>query len=79
MESKEKCEQIINMFNNQTLPGAKEPLLVKFADGGQKKRSPFRNDNRMWREATEVNTFLTRFIYFRTVFFGGDRVNEPFK
>uniref|UniRef100_A0A1B6K8X2 Protein alan shepard n=2 Tax=Graphocephala atropunctata TaxID=36148 RepID=A0A1B6K8X2_9HEMI len=54
MESKEKCEQIINLFNNQTLPGAKEPLLVKFADGGQKKRSPFRNDNRMWREATEA-------------------------
>ncbi|XP_054287136.1 protein alan shepard isoform X3 [Macrosteles quadrilineatus] len=54
MESKEKCEQIINLFNNQTLQGSKEPLLVKFADGGQKKRSPFRNENRMWRDATEA-------------------------
>jgi len=54
MESKEKCEQIINLFNNQTLQGSKEPLLVKFADGGQKKRSPFRNDNRIWRDATEA-------------------------
>ena len=55
MESKEKCEQIIQMFNGTTLPGAKEPLLVKFADGGQKKRSPFRNENRMWREGSEVS------------------------
>lgn len=35
MESKEKCEQIINMFNGTNLTGAKEPLLVKFADGGK--------------------------------------------
>lgn len=54
MESKEKCEQIIQIFNGSTLPGAKEPLLVKFADGGQKKRSPFRNENRIWREGSEV-------------------------
>lgn len=50
MESKDKCEQIIQMFNGSSLAGSKDPLLVKFADGGQKKRSPFRNDNRMWRE-----------------------------
>ncbi|XP_046678691.1 protein alan shepard isoform X5 [Homalodisca vitripennis] len=54
MESKEKCELIISTFNNHMVQGSKEPLLVKFADGGQKKRSPFRNDNRMWREATEA-------------------------
>lgn len=35
MESKDKCEQIINMFNGTNLAGAKEPLLVKFADGGK--------------------------------------------
>uniref|UniRef100_A0A1B6DA74 Protein alan shepard n=1 Tax=Clastoptera arizonana TaxID=38151 RepID=A0A1B6DA74_9HEMI len=54
MESKDKCEQIIQIFNGNSLPGSKDPLLVKFADGGQKKRSPFRNDNRMWREGSEV-------------------------
>lgn len=38
MESREKCEQIIQMFNGSPLAGAKEPLLVKFADGGSKKK-----------------------------------------
>ncbi|XP_072157164.1 RNA-binding motif, single-stranded-interacting protein 1 isoform X3 [Bemisia tabaci] len=51
LESKEKCEDIIQMFNATTIPGSKEPLLVKFADGGQKKRSPYRNDTRMWRDS----------------------------
>jgi RNA recognition motif-containing protein len=37
MESREKCEQIIQMFNGTQLTGAKDPLLVKFADGGSKK------------------------------------------
>lgn len=47
MESREKCEQIIQMFNGSPLAGAKEPLLVKFADGGSKKKgmSPKKNPN----------------------------------
>lgn len=52
MDSKEKCEQIIQMFNGNPLPGSKEPLLVKFADSGQKKRSTsYRSDSRLWRES----------------------------
>ncbi|XP_022177797.1 protein alan shepard isoform X5 [Myzus persicae] len=52
MDSKEKCEQIIQMFNGNPLPGSKEPLLVKFADSGQKKRNPsYRSDSRLWRES----------------------------
>ncbi|BFY97551.1 hypothetical protein BsWGS_00594 [Bradybaena similaris] len=39
MESKEKCDQIINAFNNKMLPGSTEPLLVKFADSGSKKKA----------------------------------------
>ncbi|XP_059145490.1 RNA-binding motif, single-stranded-interacting protein 3-like isoform X3 [Physella acuta] len=39
MESKEKCDQIINAFNNKMLPGSTEPLLVKFADSGNKKKT----------------------------------------
>lgn len=38
MESKEKCEQVINGFNGKILPGCTEPLLAKFADGGNKKK-----------------------------------------
>lgn len=61
MESREKCEQIIQIFNGTLLPGAKDPLLVKFADGGSKKKSAFKNQNdpnaRTWREVTEVNRF----------------------
>lgn len=51
MESKEKCEHIISAFNGKVLPGSKEPLLVKFADGGNKKRTLYKNhDHRMWRD-----------------------------
>ncbi|KAF6208973.1 hypothetical protein GE061_014716 [Apolygus lucorum] len=53
METKEKCEQIIQVFNGKTLAGSKDSLLVKFADGGQKKRSIYRSENRMWREGQE--------------------------
>ncbi|CAB0005005.1 unnamed protein product [Nesidiocoris tenuis] len=55
METKEKCEQIIQVFNGKTLQGSKDPLLVKFADGGQKKRI-YRSENRMWREGQEMCT-----------------------
>ncbi|XP_065359120.1 protein alan shepard-like isoform X2 [Calliphora vicina] len=32
MESREKCEQIIQVLNGTTIPGANDPLVVKFAD-----------------------------------------------
>lgn len=64
MDSKEKCEQIIQMFNGNPLPGSKEPLLVKFADSGQKKRNPsYRSDSRLWRES-EVRFEL--YVYYTT-------------
>lgn len=61
MESREKCEQIIQIFNGTQLAGAKDPLLVKFADGGSKKKNAFKsqsdpNTQRAWREVTEVGT-----------------------
>lgn len=59
MESREKCEQIIQIFNGTLLAGAKDPLLVKFADGGSKKKSAFKGQTdpnaRTWREVTEVS------------------------
>lgn len=55
MESKEKCDLIIANFNGKLLPGCKEPLLVKFADGGNKKKSQSKNDNR-WRETASETT-----------------------
>ncbi|XP_021927446.1 protein alan shepard isoform X4 [Zootermopsis nevadensis] len=58
MESKEKCEQIIQIFNGSSLAGSKEPLLVKFADGGNKKRSLYKSpDQRMWRDGGELCVF----------------------
>lgn len=45
MESKEICEHIIDKLNGYPLPGAtdsREPLLVKFADTGKKKK-PYDN------------------------------------
>lgn len=50
MESKEKCEAIINMFNGKLLPSCKEALLVKFADGGNKKKSQFKSQDSRWRD-----------------------------
>jgi len=38
MESREKCEQILSMFNARALPGSTQPLVVKFADGGSSRR-----------------------------------------
>ncbi|KAK2588136.1 hypothetical protein KPH14_004187 [Odynerus spinipes] len=54
MESKEKCEQIIQIFNGKALQGAKDPLLVKFADGGNKKKSIYKSP--IWRETGENMT-----------------------
>lgn len=55
MESKEKCEQIIQMFNGKLMDGCKEPLLVKFADGGNKKKNIYKNnDNKVWRDSNEA-------------------------
>lgn len=56
MESREKCEQIIQIFNGTQLQGAKDPLLVKFADGGSKKKNAFKNPDptaRGWRDVAE--------------------------
>lgn len=55
MESKEKCEQIIQMFNGTTLPGSKEALLVKFADGGNKKKNLYKNNDnaKIWRDGPD--------------------------
>ncbi|XP_033221532.1 protein alan shepard isoform X2 [Belonocnema kinseyi] len=54
MESKEKCEQIIQMFNGKALQGGKDPLLVKFADGGNKKKSLYKST--IWRETGDNMT-----------------------
>ena len=33
------CEKVIHIFNKKMLPNSKEPLLVKFADYGNKKKT----------------------------------------
>jgi RNA recognition motif-containing protein len=42
MESKSKCEALVDAFNGKMLPRQTEPLTVKFADAGNKKRYPRR-------------------------------------
>ncbi|XP_057667002.1 protein alan shepard isoform X3 [Diorhabda carinulata] len=57
MESKEKCEYIIQNFNGKILTGSKEALLVKFADGGNKKKNMYKNnDTKIWRDGSESLT-----------------------
>ncbi|XP_046363891.1 RNA-binding motif, single-stranded-interacting protein 3-like isoform X5 [Haliotis cracherodii] len=41
MESREKCQQVIDAFNAKILPGCTEALLVKLADSGSKKKNQF--------------------------------------
>ncbi|XP_058478494.1 RNA-binding motif, single-stranded-interacting protein 1 isoform X2 [Solea solea] len=57
MESTEKCDAVISHFNGKFIkipagvPAPSEPLLCKFADGGQKKRqslSKFGQNGRGW-------------------------------
>ncbi|CAN9497803.1 unnamed protein product [Ophioblennius macclurei] len=57
MESTEKCDAVISHFNGKFIktpagvPAPSEPLLCKFADGGQKKRqsqSKFSQNGRSW-------------------------------
>lgn len=43
METKEKCEEIIQILNSKKVSGSNDPLLVKFADGGGKKKH-YKND-----------------------------------
>ncbi|ROL46884.1 RNA-binding motif, single-stranded-interacting protein 2 [Anabarilius grahami] len=63
MESTEKCEAIIQHFNGKyikTPPGVAvptEPLLCKFADGGQKKRQnqgKYHQNGRQWAREGET-------------------------
>jgi RNA recognition motif-containing protein len=56
MESKEKCEAVIQAFNGKLLPRHSEPLTVKFADGGNKKRNQY--PARQWidRPQDMINT-----------------------
>lgn len=46
MESKEKCEAVIQAFNGKLLPRFADPLTVKFADSGNKKK--FNSPPRPW-------------------------------
>ncbi|XP_068185235.1 RNA-binding motif, single-stranded-interacting protein 1 isoform X3 [Antennarius striatus] len=57
MESTEKCDAVISHFNGKFIktpagvPAPPEPLLCKFADGGQKKRqihNKFHQNGRLW-------------------------------
>ncbi|CAH2224381.1 RNA-binding motif, single-stranded-interacting 2 isoform X2 [Pelobates cultripes] len=78
MESTEKCEAVIHHFNGKYIktppgvPAPQEPLLCKFADGGQKKRQTqgkYIQNGRGWpREGETVITnegvYLLCFLYF---------------
>ncbi|XP_064528557.1 RNA-binding motif, single-stranded-interacting protein 3 isoform X2 [Pseudopipra pipra] len=68
MESTEKCEVVIQHFNGKYLktppglPAPTEPLLCKFADGGQKKRqnqSKYTQNGRPWPREGEAGMALT--------------------
>uniref|UniRef100_A0A672QYG7 RNA binding motif single stranded interacting protein 1 n=1 Tax=Sinocyclocheilus grahami TaxID=75366 RepID=A0A672QYG7_SINGR len=63
MESTEKCDAVISHFNGKFIKsssgmlGASEPLLCKFADGGQKKRQSqvkYIPNGRTWTRDAEV-------------------------
>ncbi|TRY88109.1 hypothetical protein DNTS_031492 [Danionella cerebrum] len=63
MESTEKCDAVISHFNGKFIKsssgmlGASEPLLCKFADGGQKKRqsqAKYIPNGRTWTRDGEV-------------------------
>jgi len=55
MESRDKCETIIQAFNGKIVQGSRQPLLVKFADGGGKKKKSFLNTGRPWNDVAQDN------------------------
>lgn len=57
MESKEKCENIINILNGKLIAGSKDTLLVKFADGGNKKKNHYKNNDRYRNDDVGVFDF----------------------
>ncbi|XP_045137976.1 RNA-binding motif, single-stranded-interacting protein 1-like isoform X3 [Portunus trituberculatus] len=58
MESREKCEHIIQIFNKKVLRGAKEALLVKFADSGNKKRNQYKSkDPGNWERPEPIQVY----------------------
>uniref|UniRef100_A0A671Q3V7 RNA-binding motif, single-stranded-interacting protein 1-like n=1 Tax=Sinocyclocheilus anshuiensis TaxID=1608454 RepID=A0A671Q3V7_9TELE len=68
MESTEKCDAVISHFNGKFIKsssgllGASEPLLCKFADGGQKKRqsqAKYVPNGRTWTRDAESGMTLT--------------------
>uniref|UniRef100_A0AAQ5XM19 RNA binding motif, single stranded interacting protein 2b n=1 Tax=Amphiprion ocellaris TaxID=80972 RepID=A0AAQ5XM19_AMPOC len=79
MESTEKCEAIIQHFNGKyikTPPGVpvpSEPLLCKFADGGQKKRQSQGKYGRPWTRDGEtvkrVSTTTLRLLILLCLYF----------
>lgn len=81
MESKEKCEQIISMFNSQQLQGSKEPLLVKFADGGNKKRNAMYKspDQRMWAKEMGEVSICSLFPTKQTISISQSHTSETLK
>uniref|UniRef100_S4RJM0 RNA binding motif single stranded interacting protein 2 n=1 Tax=Petromyzon marinus TaxID=7757 RepID=S4RJM0_PETMA len=68
MESTEKCEAVIQNFNGKFIqippgvPVPPEPLLCKFADGGQKKRqnqNKYTQNGRAWPREGETGIAVT--------------------
>uniref|UniRef100_A0A673IXB5 RNA-binding motif, single-stranded-interacting protein 1-like n=1 Tax=Sinocyclocheilus rhinocerous TaxID=307959 RepID=A0A673IXB5_9TELE len=67
MESTEKCDAVISHFNGKFIKsssgmlGGSEPLLCKFADGGQKKRqsqAKYVPNGRTWTRDAEVRLVI---------------------
>ena len=63
MDTKDKCEKIIQALNGTMINGAKDPLLIKFADGGPKNKRLHKSDVRLWRD-TEVLSFSSFKFFF---------------
>lgn len=63
MDTKDKCERIIQALNGTMLTGAKEPLLIKFADGGSKKR--LHKTDVSLRTGTRQDSSITRQVIRR--------------
>ena len=57
MESREKCDEIIAMFNGKVLSGSQQPLLVKFADGGNKNKRQHKTHDQRGRDAEHLLSY----------------------
>ncbi len=68
MESRDRCEQIISLFNARALPGSNQALVVKFADGsGSRRKTNVSSPDPTWSGEASTDGSVSFVVIFPLV------------